>query len=210
MTPVQQDAAAPGSPPQATPDSLWLEGLKLLRPFIPEGDLRKLVVLVEPRVAEEWQPLAVEWTMRPGKQLTVWFHPDILDRWHRIEQCEVALFAACITQLWLSQELMWNRRNMTDAQLDLCKLAGCACTDSSHPSERWRQLYVQGVDPQGVVEATDGFPTHCIICLRPVNSDEPRSDCHAGCVVYAKSVLVPQLKAARKAEKAAATRELDR
>lgn len=186
----------------------WMSALRLLKPCIPASDLKRLVLNTSLVTGDRWDLTPIQWFMREGGQLLLRVHPEVLERWWKPEQLEVFAFAAAMTHLWLSQGLQWNRLRVTESQKSLAKLVGCVCSDSLSPSERWRQMGVQGVDPTFLL-SVEPFPATCKICNRYVNSDEPRADVHANCLLYARTVLAPQLAAYEDAQRTIAAEELD-
>lgn len=193
-------------------ESLWLLGLKEFKRHVSPSQLRTLYDRTEIKLLSPHDVVAVAWTYRTSGNLILNIHPDSL-QWYEPEQLDLILFAACASHLWLDDPTpgsmalrpVYNRRAVDPELLRLARRIGCVVSDCLHPSERWRLLGVQGVTP-----CNNQFPHLCSVCERPVNSDESSPLSHANCRVYAKSVIIPQLKEVARAERILAAAELDK
>lgn len=188
-------------------DSLWLEALGRIKGRIPQPDLKRLFTQTSLVVGTEHSTVACKWARQAGQHLILVIHPDILATWYPVERAELFLFAAAMTHLWLSQDLPFYARNQTQSQRDLCRMLDVVCSDVLAPSERWRRAQLQQVNPLSL--STDPFHS-CHVCGRFVNSDEPRSKVHNNCMLYVKSVVVPQLKEWQRLERVVAAGEMEK
>lgn len=191
--------------------ALWLSGLSLLKPHVPREGLIKTVqnVVLDPWHEQYPEAFGTTWMEKGAVRLHL---NDRIQEWYEPEKQEVALAAAALVFLQVTQGLMLVQRQISPTQLSLCKLVGAAASYNASPSERWRKRAVQGAkgtlqdDPSPFAD----FPTECRICHRFVNSDEPDKRVHALCRVYARTVLIPQLLELQEAERIVAAGGLDK
>lgn len=135
------------------------------------------------------------------KNYHIWVEPRVWT-WRQAEQVEILLHAVIMTMMYENYE--W--KNWGAEHRDAARSLGVADTHSGEAAERWRVMvkdyaYRDGEEWHLYSEPFvlyDDRP-HCVICSGSVSTGNKRKDAHDNCMVYARTVIVPRLRAAREA-----------
>lgn len=192
----------------------WASALILLQPHISTAAFRAVALNTELSVYAHDSIYAAHLSyVQPRPTQPAIVRAELTKRlgsMHQPERIELLLWVAVACHMQLAHGLDWRAVRDSDTIQRLCRHAGCAPTNLAEPSIRWLKLHMHTRPQPRFAELAGPWPSLCVVCERPVCSDETNSRIHEHCRDYARIIYKPAVEALRRQEAQATAADLDR